>query len=365
MSDGDRRVHPIVERAAAYSWRLLVVALVAVGVAWLLGQLWVLVMALVLATFLTRALDGPARALRTRGLAAPLVAVVTLVGFLAVVGLFGWLVIPRVADEFESLGPTLTEAIDDVERWAVEDSPFDISQADVDDLRESIGDAVAHAFSSSGDSIVRSALVAVEVLTGLLLGLITTFFFLKDGPELQRWALDRVPAPHRSTVRRATQRGWLTVGAYLRGAASLGVVEGLIIGLALFFVGAELALPVAILTFAAAFVPIVGAVLAGAVAVLVALATAGFAEALIVLAVAVVVQQLDNDLLAPYIYGKALELHPLIVLFAVVGGGALFGFGGTILAVPVTAVAINVLVEVRAGPSAAAEPAGPPAAGSP
>src|SRR5690606_29766229 len=172
-----------------------------------------------------------------------------------------------------------------------------------------------------------------------------TFFLLKDGPRLQRFVLDRTPPERRDLVRRLATRAWNTLGAYLRGAALLGLLEGVIIGVTMTVLGAELAVPVAVLTFAAAFVPFVGAIVAGVVAVLVTLTTSGFGAALVVAGVALVVQQLDNDLLAPFIYGKALSLHPLVILASVVGGGALFGFGGTVLAVPVTAVIVSVCSE--------------------
>jgi predicted PurR-regulated permease PerM len=105
-----------------------------------------------------------------------------------------------------------------------------------------------------------------------------------------------------------------------------------------------------VITFFGAFIPIVGAFLAGLIAVLVGLVTGGVGTAVIVAIVAFVVQQLDNDLLAPLIYGKALSLHPVSVLLSVVAGGALFGFAGTVLAVPVVAVIVNVAKELRATP---------------
>jgi putative heme transporter len=113
-------------------------------------------------------------------------------------------------------------------------------------------------------------------------------------------------------------------------------------------VGGALAVPVGVITFFAAFLPFAGAVLAGAVAVLVTLVSAGFTPAVIVLVVAVLVQQFDNDLLAPIVFGRNLELHPLIVLGAIVAGSTLFGAFGAVLAVPVTAVTLNVVAEWRA-----------------
>ena len=113
----------------------------------------------------------------------------------------------------------------------------------------------------------------------------------------------------------------------------------------------------ALVTFLAAFVPVVGAIVAGVLAVLVALATAGGTGAIVVAVVAFVVQQLDNDVLAPVVYGRALELHPVVILLAILAGGSAFGLVGSFLAVPVVAVVVNVAAEARryrrAGESAA------------
>jgi predicted PurR-regulated permease PerM len=348
--DGDgRRVHPVVERLAAYGWRLLVLAAVLVVLRWVLGRLWVIVLALVVATFLARALTGPNRWLRTHGLPASLAAGLTLLGFLGVLVLGGWFIVPAVTDEFSSLGPTLTEAVDDVQQWLVEDAPVDLDERDIEEFRTQAGDALVDVVSSSGGSLASGALTAVEAVTGIILGLLATFFFLKDGPKFQRWALARTPAARRDLARRLAGRAWATLGGYLRGAAMLGAIEGAAIGITLAIVGAGLVVPVVILTFAAAFIPFVGAIVAGVVAVLVALATAGFGGAIVVAIVALAVQQLDNDFLAPVVYGRALALHPLIILFSIVAGGALIGFAGTVLAVPVTAVAVNVAAEAGLG----------------
>ena len=348
---GDRptaAVHPTVDRLAAYGWRLLVLAAVVLGILWLLGQLWVLVLAVVVALYLVRMLDVPAAWLRARGAPPAIAALACLGGLLGGLYLVGWLLAPVVADQFESLGPTLSEAVEDVEQWLVEDSPFDLNQQKLDELRAQAGDSVSTALRASSGSLVSGALAAVEALTGLLLAIITAFFLLKDAPRFQQFFLRRLPAEHRPLGAQLGRRAWTTLGGYLKGVALLGTIEGAIIGIAVAVVGGELAWPVALLTFASAFVPIVGAIAAGAVAVLVTLATAGTGPALIVLIVAVGVQQLDNDLLAPVVYGRSLQLHPLVVLFAIVAGGALFGFAGTVLAVPITAVVVNVVVEGRA-----------------
>lgn len=348
------RVHPAVDTVAAYGWRLIVLAVVAIGIVWLLRRLWVVMLALVVGLFLSRGLAAPVRWLRRLGLPSALAALIALVALFGLIGIAGWLIVPSVAGEFESLRPTLTRAIDDLERWLLDDAPIEIEQSDLDAYRAQVGEAIANSFRSSSGSLVTGAVAVVEGLTGLLLGLLVAFFFLKDGGAIRAALVRSLPEHRRQLARRLTGRAWQTVGGYLRGAGMLGVVEGIIIGLTLTFVGADLAVPVAVITFAAAFVPIVGAIFAAVIAVLVALATAGTTEALVVLVVAVVVQQLDNDVLAPVVYGRALQIHPLVVLLSIVAGGALFGVAGTVLAVPVTAVVANVIAEARDARTAAA-----------
>ena len=342
------RINPTVARLGTYAWKLIGLGIVGWALLNLLTALWVLVLTVAIAMLLGRALDPVAGVLRRRGLPRALVAAVTLLGFL--LGLAGIvsLLVPAIVDEFSDLGPTLEDAVDDVEDWRVEDSPFDISRQDIDDFREEASDRITTSLESQSGTVVSGTVVAFEVVTGVVLALIATFFLLKDGDQFCRWVLGFVPEERRPLARRLGGRAWQTLGGYLRGSATLGVIEGIIIGTTVWLVGGSLAVPVAVITFFAAFLPFAGAVLAGAVAVLVTLVTSGFSAALIVLIVAVVVQQFDNDLLAPIVFGRSLSLHPLIVLGAIVAGSTLFGVFGAVLAVPVCAVIINVMAETRA-----------------
>ena len=86
--------------------------------------------------------------------------------------------------------------------------------------------------------------------------------------------------------------------------------------------------------------------MAGVVAVLVTLVSAGGSQALVVAVVALVVQQLDNDFLAPLIYGRMVSLHPVVVLLALTAGGTLAGIVGAFVAVPTAAVAVAVGGEI-------------------
>jgi predicted PurR-regulated permease PerM len=345
---GRLRVHPVIDWLGVTAWRLIGIGIVFVATVWVLARLWVIVVAVAIAVLFSRALHPAAEQLRRLGLRPALVAATTLLGFALLMGGIIAALVPAVASEFEDLGPTIERSIDDVEDWLVEDSPFDVSRRDIREFRDQADDRVGDAFSSSSGQVVSRTMVVFELVTALVLALITSFFILKDGGRFGQWTLTLLPERRRALVSRLANRAWRTLGGYLRGSATLGVVEGAIIGLTVWIVGGHLAVPVAVVTFFAAFIPFAGAIVAGAIAVLVTLVTAGFGPAVAVAVVALLVQQLDNDLLAPIVFGRSLELHPLIVLFSLAGGSALMGPVGAVFAVPISAVVINVIAEARA-----------------
>ena len=340
-------VNPALVRTAAYGWRILVLAAVVVGALLLLGRLLVVVVPIFVALLAVRVLEPPAAALRRRGWGPGLAALAVFGAAIAAVAGVVALLVPPMVSEFSDLKPTLDNAVDDVETWFVEDSPFDLTREEVTDYRERIVDRGREFVESSG--LQGRASLLLEIPAGALLAFFLTFFALKDGAGAVERALSRLPEPRQQRWRAIAESAWTTLGGYLKGAALLGLVEAVVIGLTLWLVGGDLVLPVMVLTFAAAFVPIIGAITAGVVAVLVALVASGPTGALIVGGVALLVQQLDNDLLAPVIYGRNVEIHPVVILVSIVAGGALFGVVGTLFAVPVVAVGLNAWSTDRAG----------------
>jgi putative heme transporter len=319
------------------AWRLLVVGGALLAVLLVLARLQLVVVPIFIALLITCALAPPARWLERRNIATPLAtALVFVVALGIVVGVIA-AIVPAIVDEFRNLGPTLTEAGDDVEDWLV-DGPFDLKRKQVTNYRDDLGDRITGFAEGSSGGVVSGARTVLELLAGLVLSLVLSFFFVKDARVFQRWGLSKVPVPHRDFAREAATKAWRTLGNYLVGAATIGLVEAVVIGLAVAIAGGSLVVPVMVLTFAAAFFPIVGAIVAGIVAVLVTFVSSGFTPALIVLIVVVLVQQFDTDLLAPLIYGRAVRLHPVVVLVVLTAGGTIGGIVGAFVAVPITAV---------------------------
>lgn len=337
----------LLRRASDVAWRGLVIAAAVLALAYAFGRLRFVLLPLIIALLLTTVLAPVARWLEGRGLPTLAATWATFLGFIGVLVLAGLLIVPAMIDEFSQLGPTVSRGVDDVEEWLVE-GPLELEPAQIEEYRAQARQRGSDFIGSSGGQVVAGAVAVVEGLAGGLLALVLTFFFVKDGRRFQRFALSHVRRD-REDVTAALGRGaWNALGGYLRGAALIGLVEAVILGVTVWLVGGGLAVPVAVLTFVGAFFPIVGAVVAGIVAALVALVSGGLTDALIVGAVALVVQQFDNDLLAPMIYGRAIKLHPTVVLLSLAAGGTLAGIMGAFLAVPVAAVIGSVLRELWA-----------------
>ena len=133
----------------------------------------------------------------------------------------------------------------------------------------------------------------------------------------------------------------------MQGVFLVATIDAVLIGAALLIVGVPVALPLIVLTFVAAFFPIVGAFTAGAAAVLVALVANGLPAALVIFAVIVLVQQLEGNVFYPVVVGRKLQLHPVGILLALTAGGVLAGVAGAFLAVPLAAVGAAVLGYMR------------------
>jgi predicted PurR-regulated permease PerM len=142
-------------------------------------------------------------------------------------------------------------------------------------------------------------------------------------------------------------RAWTTLSGYVRGTAINGLVNGILMALGLVLLGVPLVPAIGVLTFFGGFFPIVGAFVSGAVAALVALVAKGPGTALLVVGLTVVIHHVEGYLVGPFVLGRALRLHPVVVLLALAAGGTVAGVLGAFIAVPVTAVTVAIVDELR------------------
>jgi putative heme transporter len=169
------------------------------------------------------------------------------------------------------------------------------------------------------------------------------FFLLKDGAGMWAWVLRLVRKGSREDTDEVGKRVYTALAGYVRGIAMVGLVDAVLIAIALLIIGVPLVVPLAVITFFAAFVPLIGAFVAGLLAVLVALVSGGLVDALLVLGAIILVQQVEGHLLYPLLMSRAVHLHPAVIVVALAAGGILAGIIGVFLAVPVAGVISVVL----------------------
>ncbi|WP_329081387.1 AI-2E family transporter [Streptomyces niveus] len=332
--------------SARASVELLVILVMAGVTLWLLGRMWSVVWPLIVGLLLTTLTWPPARFLRRHGWPPALAASVVMVLFLAAaVGVAALIAVP-VASQSGELATGVADGIDKVREWAA-GPPLNI---DDDEITGALDSGMARLQDSVG-SMVTTVVTGVSTLVNgvvtAVLALFLMFFFLKDGPKFLPWLTRQLPGRLATDIPVVAARSWDTLGAFVRSQAFVGLLDAVFIGLGLWIVDVPLVLPLAVLTFVSAFVPVVGALFAGLVAVLIALVSNGPTDALIVLAVIIVVQQLEGNVFQPMIQSRGLGLHAAVILLAVTLGASLAGIVGSLLAVPIAALIAVVWNYVR------------------
>ncbi|MCW2866854.1 MAG: pheromone autoinducer 2 transporter [Marmoricola sp.] len=327
---------------ARWSLRLVAIALGAVLLGLLVKYGWFVIFPVLLALILCTVLGPVSDRLRTRArFPAGLAAAVTLLGALLVVVGVGFAIAPSVSGQSSDLVTSANQGLQKVQDW-VQSSSF-VSKSQIDAALQGLQEKL----SGSAGSIASGVLTGVSAVTNgvvtLVITLILSFLFLKDGRHFLPWLHRRAGTRAGAHLEEIGVRAWSTLGGFIRTQALVSLIDAVLIGTGLLVVGVPLAIPLAILTFFAGFIPIVGAFVAGSIAVLVALVSVGTGGALIILAVIVAVQQLEGNVLSPWLQSRSMNLHAAVVLLSVTLGSTLFGITGAFLAVPTAAVTAVVL----------------------
>lgn len=351
-SRDDEEVPRELRLAAAWSWRLLVLAVALLAVLWVVGRLKTVLIPLSIAMLLS-ALLSPMAAFLRRWVKLPssLAAGLVLISGLAAVAGTLTLVITQFVDGFPALADKASIGVQQIQDW-LKTGPFHLSNSQLSSTFAAASKWLNDNRQALTSSAVSTAAATIEFLALLFLVLFATFFFLRDGNRIWNFVLIIVPSSIRQPVGRAGEAAWLTLVSYVRATILVAFIDALGIGLWLFILRVHFAFPLAALVFIAAFVPIVGATVSGAIAALVALVDRGPVTALLVLLGVIAVQQLEGHVLQPIIMGRAVSIHPLAVIVAIATGVVLAGIIGALVAVPIVAVlntGIRHLVEHRHG----------------
>jgi predicted PurR-regulated permease PerM len=341
------------QRAAGWSWRLLVCAAAAVAVLYLLRYIRVIVIPSMIALTIAPALTPVAGRLRRLRLERPAAALALTAGLLVLAGLIA-IVTTSVLAQYEDLRDSVARAVEDITN-RLEGEPFNLSLSRTEDLQSSLTDS----WGQVSSYLASGVQAGFGFLAGLILAIALLYFVLRDGAEFWQWILRRLPPDTRPAADRAGRRAWAVLGGFVRGTVLIAAIDAVLIGIGLWLLGVPLAFALAVVVFLGAFVPFVGAFVSGLIAVLVAFADEGWEIALVVLALVIGVQFVEGNFLQPIIQSRTVDLHPAVILLAVAAGASLFGILGAYLAVPVTAVVFAVVASVEADETPESDPRAP------
>ncbi|RWZ58421.1 AI-2E family transporter [Labedella populi] len=348
----DESAKPGVKRPASALWsdgfgrlgtrslQLIAILIVVIGVVYVITQLTLVFIPLSIALILAAAFHPFMHWMRRKGVPSALATWISLLAIVVVLGGVGYLIYVAVRNQLDELVDSAAQGIDQLYDWFLT-LPFDISEEQISGFRDSAVDFLTS--SQFGSGALAGVGAASNFLVGLFFMVVVLFYFLKDGPGIWEFMLRPFEGQQYARARRIGDKAVDTLGGYVRGTAAVAAVDAIGIGIVLFALQVPLALPLAVIVFVLAFIPLVGATLAGALAVLVALVANDPITAVWVLVAVVGVNQLEGNFLQPILMGRSLKLHPLVILVALTAGTILGGIVGAVLSVPIAAVAWGVI----------------------
>ena len=329
----------LLQQAAAWAWRLLLVGLLIYVAFRVASALRLVVLPSIAALLLTALLQPLTARLRRTGMPSLAATWCTVLAAVVVLTGIGILAANRVSADYPRLQKEVKHTAHEVQS-SLAGSPFHLNSARLDQYYDEFAHFLSQHQSLIAGTVVTGGKIFLEVLTGLILMIFITFFLLKDGERIWAWLIRGLPPEARRRAGNAGPAAWTALVNYIRGTTAVAAIHAVVIGLALWILGVPLLVPLIIVVFLAAYIPLVGILVAGALAILVTLGTKGWIAAVILLGVFLLENQVESHLLQPLVVGRIVRLHPLAIILVLAVGGVVAGIAGAIVAVP-TAAAIS------------------------
>ena len=343
----DTAVSPLVRKGAAWSWRLLAIFGLIFAMLWVFKHLELIFVPVAIATMLAALFLPGVDWLDRHGVPRGWSVFLLLLFGMALVGGVLAFVVSQFIEGLPGLVDQVTHSIETAKNWLIQ-GPAHLNEQQIDNAGKSAVEAIRNNQEKLTSGALSTASTITEIVTGAFVVLFTLIFLLYGGRNIYEFVTRIFPPTVRQKVRDAGKAGFGSLIGYVRATFLVALVDATGIGTGLAIMGVPLALPLASLVFLGAFIPLVGAVIAGFLAVIVALLSKGFIYALITLGLIIAVQQLEGHVLQPLVMGRAVSIHPLAVVLGISTGGVLAGIVGALLAVPAIAFAnsaVRVLME--------------------
>jgi len=330
------------------SWLVVGALIVLVALGWLLGKTATIVDPLALA-FIIAAVCAPLvnrlePHVRRTGAAA-----IVLLGAVAIAAGVGLLVINGITSQDGKISDIAGKAADRFQSWL---DSAGASSSGAKGATDSLQSSVPQVIST----FVHGALAGIHGIASIVfmasLAALSLFFLLRDGAKMRAWAESHagLPLPIAHTITHGVLR---SLRGYFRGVTIVAAFNGVVVGLGALILGVPLAGTIAVVTFVTAYVPFIGAFVAGTFAVVLAFGAKGTTTALIMLVIVILANGLLQNVVQPFAMGAALSLNPLIVLVVSIGAGCLFGTLGLVLAAPLVSAAVHITRDISQARAAA------------
>jgi predicted PurR-regulated permease PerM len=334
------------QRAAGWSWRLLLVGILIYLAFRVASVLRLVVLPCVAALLLTALLHPLLSRFRRFGLPALAATWCTLLIAVAILAGAGTLAVTRTTADYPHLVNELRHSATQLQA-SLAGPPFHVRNAGIQGLSNRALKYLQQHQSLVAGTVVSGGKIFLEILAGLVLTLFVTFFLLKDGPRIWAWLVGFLGRDSRHRVDLAGTAAWQALVYYVRGTIAVAAIHAVVIGFSLWVLGVPLLVPLVILVFLAAFVPLIGILVAGALAVGVTLGTQGWIAAVVLVAIFILENQLESHLLQPLVVGRMVRLHPLAIILVLGVGGIVAGIPGAIVAVPTAAALVRAAPYLR------------------
>jgi predicted PurR-regulated permease PerM len=339
------------------AWFLVGVAVLLVGLVWLLGLTSTITMPVVVGAILATVAGPLVAKMQQHRVPRPAGAAIVLLGLLALGVLIFLLVVGGIVEQSSEIKKSLSEAVDKIEGWV-----NDTGANGTSGVKESAESGTANA----GKTLLEGLGQGIKDLTSLIFFLtfsvFSTFFLLKDGPAVRRFIDRNMGVPH-AVATTITANVMQSLRRYFLGVSIVAAFNAVVVGLGAVILGVPLAGTIAVVVFVTAYVPFIGAFVSGAFAVLLTLSSQGTTDAAIMLVIVILANGLLQNIVQPIAFGATLDLNPLVVLIVTIGFGSIFGMIGMVLAAPLTSAGLHIsreLAAAKALETAEAETPAPP-----
>ncbi len=335
--------------AGLTSWLLVGIAVAIAGVVWLLTLTSTIVLPLIAGGVIAAVTGQLVSWLKRHGIPRGLGAAIVLLLIVAAGVLATYLILDGIASETASISNHLKSGANEIEG--------ELKDLGVSDgkAQQANNDASAGA-SDSFKTLLNGVFAGIEGLSSIVFFLAMTtlilIFLLIDGPTVRAWGERHMGVPQ-DVARVIGNRSLQSLRGYFLGVTIVAAFNAIVIGGAALLLGVPLAGTIAVVTFIGAYIPYLGAWSAGAFAVLLALGGAGPEEAAALAVIEVLANGPLQQIVQPIAYGAALGIHPLAVLVLTIGGGALFGIVGLVLAAPTASAIVRISADLAKAEAAA------------